>query len=346
MKDYGTPGSFVSQEYPLTQGGQKIGTVSIRLFGPNFLSESDVVFLNALNQLLMVIGAVSLLLSFVTGWLLARRIARPITKTADIAKQIAAGHYDIQFEGQTKTRELHNLVSALNHLADALAKQEDIRKRLTADVAHELRTPLTTLGSHLEMMIDGVWQPTPQRLQSCHDEILRLGKLVADLERLERAESDDPKLDKAPVDMLALISSVCANFESELANKDLRLDIVGESSTISVDSSAMGSIITNLLSNAVKYTPNGGHIRVTVQDTDMDSVLIIDDDGPGIPASELPYIFERFYRADKSRNRGTGGAGIGLAIVKSLVGAHGGTVTAENRPEQGSRFTVTLPKTV
>lgn len=345
MKEYGTAGAFVSQEYALTQNGQNVGSVSIRFFGPYFLSESDVVFLNALNLLLMVIGIASLLLSFVAGSLLALRIARPITETADIAKQIAAGHYDIHFKGQTRTRELYNLVSAFHYLSDALAKQENLRKQLTADVAHELRTPLTTLGSHLEAMIEGVWAPTPQRLQSCHDEILRLGKLVADLERLERAESDDPKLDKAPVDMLVLTRSVCTNFEGELANKDLRLDIVGESSLISVDSSAMTSVITNLLSNAVKYTPIGGHIHVTVQDTDKDSVLIMEDDGPGIPQSELPFIFERFYRADRSRNRGTGGAGIGLAIVKSLVSAHGGTVTAENRPEQGSRFTVTLPKT-
>ncbi|HEY5522706.1 MAG TPA: ATP-binding protein [Desulfuromonadaceae bacterium] len=344
MKEYGSVGGFVSQDYALTQDGQKVGTVSISFFGPYFLSESDVVFLNALNLLLMVIGIVSLLLSFVTGGLLARRIARPITKTADIAKQIAAGNYDIQFEGQTRTRELHTLVSALNYLADALAKQQKLRKRLTADVAHELRTPLTTIGAHLEAMIEGVWAPTPQRLQSCHDEILRLGKMVVDLERLERAESDDPRLDKAPVDMFALTRSICANFEGEFANKNLQLAIEGGASVISVDKDSMSRVITNLVSNAVKYTPNGGHIRIAVQDSAQDSVFIIEDDGSGIPEGELPFIFERFYRADKSRNRDTGGAGIGLAIVKSIVTAHGGIVTAENRPEQGSRFTVTLPK--
>jgi two-component system sensor histidine kinase BaeS len=344
MKEYGTAGSFVSHEYPLMQNGQKVGTVSIRFFGPFFLSNSGVVFLNALNLLLMVIGIASLLLSLVTGALLARRIARPITQTAGIAKQIAAGRYDVRFKGQTRTRELHNLVSALDYLADALAKQENLRKQLTADVAHELRTPLTTLGSHLEAMIEGVWEPTPKRLKSCHEETLRLGKLVADLEHLERAESADPMLDKTPADMLALTRSVCDNFEAELANKNLRLTIEGEASLIHVDKDAMSRVITNLVSNAVKYTAQGGQIKITVQDSAQDSVLIIEDNGLGIPQSELPFIFERFYRADKSRNRGTGGAGIGLAIVKSLVTAHGGTVTAENRQGQGSRFIVTLPK--
>lgn len=345
MKAYGTLGGFMSREYTLTQSGQKVGTVSIRFFGPFFLSESDVVFLDALNLLLMVIGIASLLLSAVTGSLLARRIARPITETADIAKQIAAGHYDIEFKGQTRTRELHNLISALKHLADALARQENIRKQLTADVAHELRTPLATLGTHLEAMIEGVWEATPKRLKSCYEETLRLGKMVADLERLERAESADPMLDKESVDMLALTRSLCDNFEAEIANKNLRLTVQGTASIISVDKEAMSRIITNLVSNAVKYSPNGSHIRIFVQDSAHDSVLIVEDNGPGIPESELPFIFERFYRADKSRNRGTGGAGIGLAIVKSLVKAHGGTVTAENRQDQGSRFMMTLPKT-
>ncbi|MHC1787711.1 MAG: ATP-binding protein [Christensenellales bacterium] len=344
MDKYGTAGAFVTQEYALTQNGQKVGSVSIRFFGPFFLSESDVVFLDALNLLLMVIGIASLILSFVVGGLLARRIARPITKTSDIAKQIAAGHYDIHFEGQTRTRELHHLMSALNYLADALAKQENLRKQLTADVAHELRTPLTTLGSHLEAMIEGVWQPTPERLKSCHEEIIRLGKLVVDLERLERAESADPRLEKAPVDLLVLIHSVCGNFDAELANKNLQLSTDGVASVISADKDAMSKVITNLVSNAVKYTPQGGQIIMTVQDSVNDVVFKVEDNGPGIPEDELPFIFERLYRADKSRNRGTGGAGIGLAIVRSIVAAHGGSVTAENRQPGGSRFTVTLPK--
>ncbi len=344
MKAYGSVGGFMSREYTLAQNGQKIGTVSIRFFGPFFLSESDVVFLDALNLLLIVIGIASLLLSVVTGGLLARRIARPITETADIAKQIAAGRYDVQFKGQTRTRELHNLISALKHLAAALGKQENLRKQLTADVAHELRTPLTTLGSHLEAMIEGVWQPTPDRLRSCHDEILRLGKLVADLERLERAESADPMPDKAPVDILALARGVCGNFDAQLATNGLQLAIDGEASVISADRNAVSGVITNLMSNAVKYTPQGGQILINVKDTAHDSVFTIEDNGPGIPESELPFIFERMYRADKSRNRNTGGAGIGLAIVKSLVAAHGGTVTAENLPVHGIRFTVTLPK--
>lgn len=344
MREYGSAGSFGSRTLALSQNGEQVGSLSISFFGPFFLSESDVVFLNALNLLLSLIGAGALLLSLVIGGLLAQRISRPITKTVDIAKQIAQGHYDIHFEGQTKTSELHQLMSSLNYLAEALARQEAMRKQLTADVAHELRTPLATLGSHLEAMIEGVWQPTQERLTSCHEEIIRLGKLVRDLERLERAESADPALSKAPADMLELIKGVCSNFDADLLSKNLQLSLGGMPSFISVDRDAMSRVITNLLSNAVKYTPRGGEILITVEDTANETLFKVEDNGPGIPESELPYIFERLFRADKSRNRETGGAGIGLAIVKSIVSAHGGTVTAENRPGGGCRFTVRLPK--
>lgn len=345
MAHYGTSGSFMTQEYPLMQNGQTVGSVSIRFFSPFFFSESDVVFLNALNLLLTVIGFASLILSFAVSGLLARRIARPITKTADVAKRIAKGHYDIHFEGQSRTRELYNLMTSFNELSDALARQETIRKQMTADVAHELRTPLATLGSHLEAMIEGVWQPTPERLRSCHEEILRLGNLVADLERLERAERAEQGHDRMPVEMLGLIRSVCSNFDTELAKKDLQLSISGDTSFLSADLDAMSGVITNLMSNAVKYNPRGGQIRITVQDADHETRFMVEDNGPGIPEDELPYVFERFFRADKSRNRSTGGAGIGLAIVRTTVMAHGGTVSAENRPDGGCRFTVALPKT-
>ena len=344
MSAHGKSGEFTSKSYNLAQNGQKIGVVTVKYYGPFFLSENDFTFLNALNAALIIIGALSLVFSFAAGSFLARRITRPIRKMADIAGQIADGRYDVQFESQTKTRELHELSGAINHLAAALAKQESLRKRLTADVAHELRTPLTTLGSHIEAMIEGIWEPTPDRLKNCHEEILRLGKIVEDLERLERAESDGLKLKKAPMDLLALTKTVCENFSASLREKNQRLQIKGAETVIFADKDRIGGVITNLVSNAVKYTPEGGEIGVFIRDFPSAALFVIEDDGPGIPERELPFVFERLYRADKSRNRDTGGAGIGLALVKSVVTAHGGTVTAENVKGGGCRFTARLPK--
>lgn len=346
MEAHGATGEFISQNYDLTQNGQKVGVASVKYYGPFFLSEREFSFMGALNLILVFIGVLSLVFALMVGWFLARRLVRPIRKTADIAADIAEGRYNVQFESKTNTRELQHLISAINHLAGTLAKQEKLRKQLTADIAHELRTPLATIGTHIEAMIEGIWSPTSERLKSCYEEILRLGKIVADLERLELVESDNLNLEKSPVDLLMLSKTVCDNFAGQLTNKNQQLKIEGSASIVNIDKDRISSVITNLVSNAVKYTPEGSEISIFIQDMPRAALLIVEDTGLGIPEAELPFIFERFYRADKSRNRGTGGAGIGLAIVKSIVLAHGGTVTAENCTDGGSRFTVTLPKDI
>jgi signal transduction histidine kinase len=337
-------GEFVSRAYDLTQNGRKIGSAAITYFGPYFFNENDFQFLQALNSILLAAGAGSLVFAFIAGIFLARHIARPISKTVAITRQISQGNYAIRFEGRTRTKELDDLVSAVNHLAGSLSEQESLRRRLTADVAHELRTPLAAVGAHLEAMIEGVWEPSAERLQSCHEEITRLGKLVADLERLEKEESAGLKLNKVPVDLLELARTVSNSLEIDTRAKGLSLTVEGNSAFVPADRDRIRQVVVNLLSNAIKYTPEGGRVGLTVGEAEHNASFTVSDDGEGIPENELPFIFERFYRADKSRNRKTGGAGIGLAIVKSIVTAHGGTVDVESAPGRGSSFTVTLPK--
>jgi len=344
MKSYGTPGEFVTKNYSLTQGGQPVGGMDIIYFGPFFLNESDFSFLNSLNLIIVLIGLAALAVAFVIGGVLARRIAAPVAETAKAARDIAAGHYDVKARDNTKTRELHNLVGAINQLAAALSEQENLRKCLCADVAHELRTPLTTLGTHLEAMIEGIWEATPERLRSCHEEIERLGKLVSDVENLQRVESDNLKLRKKPVELLTLAKSVGQSFEGILAQKGLKLMISGEETTADADPDRIRSVLVNLISNAVKYTEAGGEITIRTADQAEKSRIVVEDTGPGITQAELPRIFERFYRADRSRNRETGGSGIGLAIVKAVVTAHGGSVRAENVTPHGARFIVEIGK--
>jgi signal transduction histidine kinase len=191
-------------------------------------------------------------------------------------------------------------------------------------------------------MTDGRWEPTTERLRSCYDEIVRLNALIVDLENLEDMESDGLVLHKAPVELAQFTRGICDNFEHDLAEKGLTLTVEGAPLTIGLDSNRFGSVVTNLVSNAIKYTPEKGAIDIQIHDAGELALLIIDNDGEGIPEDELPAIFERFYRADKSRNRGTGGTGLGLAIVKSIVTAHGGTISAQNKPQGGVRFIVTL----
>jgi len=344
MEERGAEGGFVDHTFEIDQNGKTVGAVSIKYYGPFFMNEADFNFINVMNTVLLVIGILSSACSVVVGCLLARRISRPVTKTAYIAKQISKGNYNIRFEPGTRIRELDDLADAINHLSDALNNQEKLRKQMTADVAHELRTPLTALGSHLEAMIEGLWDATPERLKSCHEEVKRLGTLVEDLGQLAKIEGENLVLNKSRVDLLEIVGTVSDTMKGEISKKNLSLSIEGSAVFAEADKNRFSQVVANLLSNAVKYTPEGGALGIEVYEPERWGIVKVKDTGIGIPENELPLIFERFYRTDKSRNRKSGGAGIGLAIVKSIVAAHGGTVTAESVQEQGSCFMVSIPK--
>lgn len=344
MDGRGMGGGFTTASYDLMQGGRTVGQVSIKSYGPYVYQETDFQFIHTLNVLLPVVGLVSCAFAVAAGAFLSHRLARPITKTAEIAKQIAGGNYRIRFEGETKTRELGILVSSINDLASALDSLEDRRRQLTTDIAHELRTPLAAVRAHLEAMAEGLWDATPQRLGSCLEEVKRLGSLVADLERLASVEGGSLKLSLAPTDLLELARTAAGSFEKEAHQKGITVTVEGEPSILPADRDRLSQVMSNLLSNAIKYTQEGGHVSVTVTDRERESTVVIADDGIGITQEDLPRIFERFYRTDQSRSRKTGGAGIGLAIVKSIAEAHGGHIGVESAPGSGARFLVVLPK--
>jgi signal transduction histidine kinase len=230
-------------------------------------------------------------------------------------------------------------------LAEALSEQEKLRKRLTSDIAHELRTPLTSIGSHLEAMIDGLWEATPERMQSCYDELNRLNTLVVDLGKIKKIESDNLKLNKTTADLLNIAQIVVNNMMAEAERKNISLIVKGNSSFVEIDKDRINQVITNLLSNAIKFTPEGGSIQIEIANNSQNSIIKVKDNGIGIPEHEIPFIFERFYRTENSRNRKSGGAGIGLAIVESIIAAHGGIVTVDAHCNDGSCFIVQIPKT-
>ncbi|HWQ51642.1 MAG TPA: HAMP domain-containing sensor histidine kinase [Terriglobales bacterium] len=335
-------GGFVTNTYAVKRGAAEVGSVSITYYGPFFFTENDYLFLKTLNLVLLGAALLSSLFAVAAGTLLARRISRPIAKTAYIATQIAQGNYDIRFEGTPATRELLEMTAAINHLTEALSEQEKLRRRLTSDVAHELRTPLSAVGAHLEAMLEGIWEPTPERLQNCHDEIKRLGALVSELERLSKIEDGNLKLNKERVDLYELGRAAVQNFERKASEKALSLSLEGGPAYVEADRERILQVVMDLLSNAINYTPEGGHVHVRTSTDGQNGCISVADDGIGISEEELPFIFERFYRTDRSRSRKTGGTGIGLTIAKSIVEAHGGTIEAESAPGAGSCFTVRL----
>lgn len=346
---YSWQGGYEEKNYSLYKGLSKVGTIEIGYYGPYFFKDNDLEFINTINSVLISVGVFSLILSLIIGAFMAKRLSNPISRVISTAEMISKGYFGDRTKEQSNTREISQLTETINNLAETLEKQELLRRRLTADVAHELRTPLATLQSHMEAMIDGIWKPDSTRLKSCHDEIIRINRLVGDLEKLARYESENIILNKTKFNLTDLARSITNNFESEFKNKNIDIrffgkDEAGNDLFVSADKDKISQVIVNLLSNALKYTPEGGSTEVSVKEAENAVEIRVRDTGYGIPPEDLPYIFERFYRADKSRNRITGGAGIGLTITKSIVEAHQGKIEVISKLGEGSEFIVILPK--
>jgi len=289
------------------------------------------------------LNGVSLIAAALLGVLFARRITKPISGAISATKKISEGDYGIRVDTNLKERETHELAEAVNHMAASLEEQEYLRRKMTGDIAHELRTPVTNISSYMELMIDDVMEPTPERLKSCYDELSRLSGLIADLEHLESAESGEITLNKEDVELLRLSETILKSFETGIHEKNINTQIIGEEVHLWADRGKISQVIANLLSNALKYTDENGNITISVKQKKDSAELIVEDTGIGISKEEQDRVFERFYRTDKSRTRKTGGAGIGLSITKAIVQAHRGTITCESEPGAGSRFIVILP---
>lgn len=337
-------GDLITCRYDLVQDNTQIGYVEISYYSPYYSDENEFQFIRALNSILLVVGGVSLLGAVAAGILLARKIASPISKMTDVTKEISEGNYCIRFEAGQGAEEILALEHSINQMAESLQKQENIRKRMTTDVAHELRTPIANVSAQLEAIIEGVWEATPQRLKSCYEELGRISGLIYDLEELSQIENENLKLQKESVDLLELACSVKGAFENILQEKKLQCDITGNSCVVTGDKNRLHQVVYNLVSNAVKYSLEAGKIEIVVEDSKAAGILMVRDNGIGISDEELPFIFERFYRADKSRSRKTGGRGVGLAIAKAIVQAHNGKIKAESQIGAGSLFTIWLPK--
>jgi signal transduction histidine kinase len=342
-------GSFQKQQYPIHHAQQLVGKVGIETYGPFFYSEAETLFLSSVNRLFLIAGVVFVLLSIVVSVLMSRTIARPILKAEEAARKIAALHSSgsgsrqnlrIRLHDRYTTKELAGLSRSINALAHELEEGERRQRQLTSDIAHELRTPLTCLQGAIEAMLDGVWKPDQEHLASCHDEIVRITRLVQDLNTLTNLEWETIDLHKTDFDLAELLQATAEQFKAAAYKKNIAITLNLIPSPINADYDRLKQVFINLLSNGIKYTDQGS-IAVSIEPSSKNRRISIADTGIGIPPEDLPRIFERLYRTDKSRNRSTGGAGIGLAIAAAIVSAHGGTIGAENN-NRGATFYVEL----
>lgn len=337
-------GGYTENNYDLVYDGEVAGYLTIGYYGPYSLDDNELALINSLNRTLIIAGIIFLSMAIILGIIMARRLSSPITKAISIAQRIAGGDYDDQELEATSTLETTNLLSSLKEMSLALEKKDQQKRQITEDVAHELRTPLSNIQSHMEALIDGVWEPTTDRLQSCHAEVVRISKLVDQLAELSMLENESPAYDRALFDFNDLCTSIIADFESAKESCDAKLILdIPKPAPLYGDISRVKQCIVNLLSNAIKYTREDSEVRIAYEKQQGEVVLRVSDNGVGIPSDSLPHIFERFYRVDKSRSKNTGGMGVGLSITKAIVEGHGGKITVNSVYGEGTTFSITLP---
>jgi signal transduction histidine kinase len=286
-------------------------------------------FVTAVHRYLIWASLAAAILAIVLSFLMMRRVLAPLTRMTAISAQIAAGDFSVRVPARSPD-EVGLLARAFNRMAESLEKIENLRRHLMIDVAHELRTPLTNIRGYLEALNDGVLPPSPETLSLLQDETMRLIQLAEDVLELARADAARGRLLREPVDLAAEIEASLAVFSRTFAQNAVAVQVHAPEGipAVSADRRRIARVLRCLTENAVQYTPPHGRLDIRIE-LNADRVrLEYANDGAELNAEDLPYIFERFYRGEKSRSRQHGGAGIGLAIVKELVEAHGGKVGA------------------
>ncbi len=337
-------GEYHEETYSLIKKGNKFAALKVGYYGKWNQTENDMMFKETLNNSFFISMTAALIFGLIISLILSRHLTIPLVKLTKISNEMRDGNLNIRSDINSSTLEIEELSQSINYLAKTLQQQEKLRKRMTSDMAHELRTPLTTLQTHVEAMIDGVWDPNQEKLEGCHEEILRLTKLVNNLQDLAKLEESNLALNKSEFNLSLELEKILEGFQPQYKNKGLEIvKNIEKDIFVIMDKDKLRQIMFNLLSNAYKYSYNKGKVSVILKEETNILKISVSDNGLGIGKEDLEHIFERFYRGDLSRNRGTGGTGIGLTIVKTLVEAHGGEIKVESKLDKGTTFYILLP---
>jgi signal transduction histidine kinase len=301
-------------------------------------------FISSVNRSLLIAIAVAGLVGLLLTLLLSQSILIPIDALTSASRAMEKGDLNQRVEVKSKD-ELGQLGKAFNSMAEGLNRLEQLRRNMVTDVAHELRTPLSNIRGYLEALRDGVVEPTPEAIASIHEEAMLLNRLVDDLQELALAEAGQLDLVRQPVDLREVVQKAVQSLNNQTSEKNVSIEVLlpDDLPLVEADAERMGQVLRNLINNAVINTPTGGEICIEARACDSQVAVSIKDNGVGISKEHLPFVFERFYRADRSRARLTGGAGLGLAIVKQLVEAQGGQVEINSQIDVGTTVTFTSP---
>ena len=347
------------EAHPIAVDGQVIGTLYLIDSGDSpesagftslfehphaDLSSDDQAFLAQVDESLFLAAGGAMAVALLLGVLLAQQVVRPLRRLTLAAQRVPHGHLDerIQVNGDDEVAQLAN---AFNEMAESLERTEAARRQLVADIAHELRTPLTVIGGTVQAMRDGVLPADDANLDAIQEEVASLTRLVSDLRDLSLGDVGQLAMRHEPVDLRVIVESVRSAFAAEAATRGIMLSTeqAHEIPWILGDETRLRQCVRNLVDNALRHTPPGGRIAIEASAQISSVTIRVIDTGEGILAEHLPHLFDRFFRADQSRNRRSGGSGLGLAIVQQIVHAHGGEITAASAgPGQGATFTIRL----
>ena len=309
---------------------------------PNQQPQND--FVETVQQS-MILGAIGAgLIALILGILLARNLIHPLRELTQASRAVAEGDLSQQVTVRSQD-ELGQLAESFNQMNQRLAHARDLRRQMTADIAHDLRTPLSIILGHAEGLVDGVLPATTDTFEIIHDEAQHLSRLIADLRLLSLSEAGELPLHKQPSELVDLLSQVASSHEPQANAQQVKLkvEVSAPNLTVNIDHHRIQQVLNNLVINALRYS-SGDTIQLSADSVESRVYLKVSDNGQGIPQEDLPYVFERFYRADKSRQREGSGSGLGLAIAKSIVEAHGGTIRVDSQVGQGTTFTMAFPQ--
>jgi signal transduction histidine kinase len=327
---------------PVVVGGRTVGQLELRPVRGDIFGTENRALQRQLNALLEVCAGLALGLALLAAAIVAATLVRPLRRLTETAERMSRG--DLTARAHVRGgAELEQLADAFNHLASTLAREDEVRRAAAADIAHELRTPVAGIVSRIEAAQDGVMDDEAANLEAMHAEALRLAALVDDVGKLAEAERPDLVISRVPLDLADSCAGRAAAYEGFFAAKGIAFETHLEPTPACGDARRIEQVVDNLLSNALRYTDPGGRVELHVRGDAWGSVIEVRDTGIGISRADLPHVFDRFWRSDRSRSRATGGSGIGLAVVRELVRAHHGRVDLQSELGQGTTARVVLP---
>lgn len=339
-------GVYTTKTFAINVNKKIVGYVDIGQYSSVLMTEEDKTFKTSINKSIVASGILTLIIISSLSFYFSKQFSNPIKEVARLSVSLSKGDFNAKSRLKSNIKELEDLRNSVNVLASKLKYQDVLRSRLVSDLSHEIRTPLNVLQNNLEAMIDGIYPVTTEKLQYLNKEVIRFGKLVNNLNVLKEFESESTRLNYEIIFLDEIIVDIYKEFSSAARKKNIKMDYEIQPNNkyrINGDKDKIRQVFINLLSNALKFTAINGTVQIKLFETKENIIVEIIDNGIGINEKDLPFIFERLYRGDKSRHQ-IDGNGLGLTIAKNILQLHNASIKAESQEGAGTKFTVCFSK--